>query len=101
VIRVEEICEFIDWHKKPMVGAREINDSGYLQKIGSVKESEEDIEIRGLCIQVSHPGKPPFQPSASISKPFPGSVLRAHCKSDGGSSGKCKHVVAMLRCVEK
>jgi hypothetical protein len=101
VIQIEEVCQFIDWHKKPIIAAREIIDAGYMQKIGLLCETDTEIEMRGLCIQVSHPTENPFEPTATISKPFPGHVLRAYCNCTGGSSGKCKHVVAMLRCVEK
>jgi len=100
VIQLEEIVEFIDGHSKPLIGAREINNCGYLLRVGFVKDTVEAIELKGCCIQVSHPGQPPFQPRVIISKPFPGHVLRATCQCDGGSSGKCKHAVAILRSVE-
>lgn len=101
MIEIDDIMAFVDYHENPMKGSREILQSEYLQKIGVVKETDADVHIRGLCIQVSHPNQYPFQMDAWISKPFPGVVIKGKCQCDGGSTGKCKHSVAMLRCLIK
>ena len=99
MIEIEEICHFIDGHSNPMEGSREILSSGYLQKVGILADSDEKIVIRGLCICVSTLGEEPFVMDATISKPYPGYVIKAICNCKGGKSGKCKHAVAMLRSV--
>jgi len=101
VIEIEEISTFIDGHSKPLVGSREILQCGYLLKVGYVRDCDEEIELKGICIRVLRPGDPPFESTVVIQKPFPGSVVRGHCPCDGGSTGKCKHVIAILRSVEK
>ena len=92
--------KFIDGHSKPLIGSREVNEANYLQKVGYVRDIEEEIELKGYCLRVSQPSLPPFQLGVIIAKPFPGYEVKAKCQCDGGATGKCKHAVAILRSVE-
>lgn len=101
MIEIEEIMEFLNGHSKPLKGAREIIQANYLLKVGYTKENADHIELKGACIQVSHPGNVPFEPTVVIKKLFPGSAERGYCPCEGDASGKCKLVVSILRSVEK
>ena len=100
MIQIEEIVKFIDGFSRPMEGSRQIIESGYLQKVGIVKESDHDIEIRGLCLRV-HKTSEIVTIDITISKPLPGEVITGKCTCTAGNLGKCKHVVAVLRHVKR
>lgn len=97
MIEIEEIAEYIDGHSRPMVESRLILRSGYLQKLGLVKNDDKLVHIRGISLQVSHPSNEPVEINLKISKPFPGYIMYAHCTCTGGTTGKCKHSVAVMR----
>lgn len=97
MIQYEEICDHINWHSNPMVGSREIMQAGYLQKVGRAMENEDRIKLCGICLRESRLTDLPHKMETTLSKPFPGRVINASCSCDGGASGKCKHVVAMLK----
>ena len=97
VIEIEDIVEHIDGHSKPLVDSKLILKAGYLQRVGLVQETAEYSHVRGVCILVSNPGKESCEINLKIRKPFPGTVGFGHCTCNGGSTGKCKHAVAVLR----
>lgn len=100
MIEIEEIVKFIDGFSRPLIGSKQILDSGYLQKVGIDSETSEDISIRGICLRVHKPSEV-VSIQTRISKPFPGSVIDAKCTCIAGNLGKCKHVVAVLRHVKR
>lgn len=100
VIQIEEIVQHIDGFSRPLVESRQIVKSHYLQKVGVLEENESCIRLRGLCLRV-HNAHEILTINVTISKPFPGAVLYAHCTCTAGNLGKCKHAVAVLRCAKK
>jgi hypothetical protein len=94
VIQIESIVKHIDGFSRPLVELRQILDSGYLQKVGVTGETNNQIDICGLCICV-HDAHEVLTINVSISKPSPGEAIKAQCSCIAGELGKCKHPVAV------
>ena len=74
---------------------------------GVIKSTENDFEMKGLCLQTSNLKGDPHQIDVSInfseSKEEPKKVdvkIKACCSCKAGSP-KCKHIIAVLLCIYK
>ena len=101
MIREEDMASHVGVRKQTCprweVVSKEIIAATYLQKVGVVTEDREHIQLKGICLQVSHPGDPPFTIDVILRKPLPGKVEISKCTCTGGASGECKHAVALLK----
>ncbi len=80
------------------IGAEEILDAEYLQKMGIVWSNATEILIRGICLQVSHNQDKPYVIDFNLTKDDLGelSIEGGKCSCTAGGNGKCKHAVVLL-----
>ena len=98
MIRIENIVQHIDGFVRLLDDSREILESGYLQKVGIARKTDDEIHLRGVCLRVTKADEVVTM-KVQISKPYPGSVLQVECTCIGGSQGNCKHAVSLLQYV--
>lgn len=86
--------------KRCWKGAEEILAAKYLQKVGIVQSDGFSITVRGICVQVSHPGHThnPFVIDFTFTRSDDNEneITSGACSCTAGILAQCKHAMALL-----